>query len=322
MVRTIGILIYPDFQILDASGPVAAFELAGRFAGSNAVLQMLSVTGGLVRSSSGVAIDSAAIDSPTVQRAGALDTLIVVGGEGKGQAMQCPQLRQFLNVQAQSVRRICSICSGAFVLAAAGLLDGRKAATHWRQAEEFAELFPQVLLNKDAIFVHDGKLWTSAGISAGIDLALALIAEDLGEASARRVAREMVVYYRRPAGQSQFSVLQELASDEPRFAQLLGWVRANLHEQLTNETLADRAGMGVRQFARAFTRSTGTSPAKAVERLRLEAARISVEQSDEPIERIAERIGFHDPERMRRAFVRSFGQPPQAMRRLAKREQR
>lgn len=207
------------------------------------------------------------------------------------------------------------MCSGAFALAAAGLLEGRRAATHWRRAEELARLFPRIAVEPDAIHVRDGEVWTSAGITAGIDLALALIAEDLGEAAAKRVAQEMVVYYRRPGGQSQFSALAELGGEATSFSRLLDWMRAHLTEPLTVERLAAEAAMSPRNFSRAFTRAVGVSPAKAVERLRLDVARERVEASWEPIEQIAKSTGLHDPERMRRAFLRAFGQPPQAMRR-------
>lgn len=312
MMKHIGVLIYPDFQILDAAGPISAFEIAGRNSQQAYGLSILSMHGGFVRSSSG-----AAFASDATKTARGLDTLIVVGGEGSKQAMQCPQSKAFVQRQALSTRRICSVCTGAFVLAAAGLLDGRRATTHWRRAAALAEQFPAITVEANAIHVHEGSIWTSAGITAGIDLALALIAEDFGENLARRVAQEMVVYYRRPGGQSQFSALLEMDTGEGRFSDLLDWMRRHLSERLTVEILAEKAAMSPRHFARAFAYSVGMSPAKAVERLRLEAARERVEYSEEPIEMIAARTGFHDPERMRRAFLRAFGQPPQAMRRIA-----
>lgn len=315
MIKRIGFLLYPDFQILDATGPIAAFEIAGRMAGGSYELATLSTGGGLVRSSSNVVLVSTVTDNTS-----ALDTLIIVGGEGSRQAMHCPLTQALVRAQAGSVRRICSVCSGAYLLAAAGLLDGRRATTHWRRAEDLARLFPRIAVEPDAIHVRDGHVWTSAGITAGIDLALALIAEDLGEAIARRVAQEMVVYYRRPGGQSQFSALLDMGGGESRFSDLLGWMRGHLGERLTIEVLAREAAMSPRHFTRAFTRSIGMSPARAVERLRLEAARERVEHSAEPIEAIAATTGFIDPERMRRAFLRAFGQPPQAMRRIARKE--
>jgi len=204
------------------------------------------------------------------------------------------------------------------VLAAAGLLDGRRATTHWSRTTDFTRRFPDVRLEPDRIFVRDGPVWTSAGITAGIDLALALIADDLGELIARRTAQQLVVYRRRPGGQSQFSALLELERPGARFGGLLGWARERLGEPLGVERLADRAAMSPRHFARAFAAETGVTPAKAIERLRVEAARERIEAGGEPVDRIAARVGFGDPERMRRAFLRAFGQPPQALRRAAR----
>lgn len=311
MPRTIGLFLFEGFQLLDASGPITAFEIAGTRVREAYRLHLLSRDGGMVASSSGVvfATERAAPDWPC-------DTLIVVGGNGSRLAMACPHTLALVRALAPVARRACSVCSGAFVLAAAGLLDGRRATTHWRRAAELARRFPAITVEPDRIHVRDGAVWTSAGISAGIDLALALIAEDLGEAVARRVAQEMVVYYRRPGGQSQFSALAELGGDAHGFTPLLDWMRSHLTERLTIERLASEAGMSPRNFTRVFTRTVGLSPARAVERLRLDVARERVETTRLPIEQIARATGWHDPERMRRAFVRAFGQPPQALRRV------
>lgn len=251
MPRRIGFLLYPDFQILDATGPIAAFEIVTRLSGDGYELTLFSAAGGLIRSSSGVAVGS----SPA-RAVDALDTVIAVGGQGARQAMTCPQILALLQRQSRTARRLCSVCSGTFLLAAAGLLDGRRAATHWRWAETLARLFPHVRVEPDAIHVRDGHIWSSAGITAGIDLALALIAEDLGEPVARRVAQEMVVYYRRPGGQSQFSALLDMGGGEGRFAALLGWMRDHLCAHLTIEVLAAEAAMSPRHFSRAFTQSS------------------------------------------------------------------
>ena len=313
MPRAIGIYLYEDFQLLDACGPITSFEIAGRMAADGYRLILLSAAGGPIRSSSGVALETIGADATNM-----IDTLIVVGGNGSREAMRDNAAIAFVRHAAGSVRRLCSVCSGAFLLASAGALDGRHATTHWRRAGLLARLFPKVIVEPDRIHIRDGHVWTSAGISAGIDLALALIAEDLGEDLARRVAQEMVVYYRRPGGQSQFSALAELGGDSSPFAPLLDWIRAHLDQRLTVEMLAAQAAMSPRNFSRAFTRELGISPAKVVERLRLEVARARVENSPEPIEQIAANLGFHDPERMRRAFLRAFGQPPQTMRRIAR----
>jgi transcriptional regulator GlxA family with amidase domain len=228
------------------------------------------------------------------------------------------RVQAFVRAAVKSARRVASVCSGAYVLAQAGILDGKRCTTHWGRTPDFQKRYPSACLEPDRIYTRDGKIWTSAGITAGIDLALALIADDLGEEVARRSAQELVVYHRRPGGQSQFSALLDIERTEGRFTNLLGWARERLDEALTVEDLAAYANMSPRNFARAFTAETGVTPAKAVERLRLEAARERVEHSADPIEGVARDVGFGDPERMRRAFVRAFGQPPQALRRLAR----
>jgi transcriptional regulator GlxA family with amidase domain len=204
------------------------------------------------------------------------------------------------------------------VLAEAGLLDGRRATTHWQRTPHFVKAYPQVKLEPDRIFVRDGDVWTSAGISAGIDLSLAMIAEDYGDEIAQKTAKQLVLYHRRSGGQSQFSSLLELKAPNGRFGTLLAWARENLDAPLTVEDLAEQAGMSSRHFTRAFMAETGTTPSKAVERLRIEVARQRVQSSSEAIERVAETTGFRDPERMRRAFIRAFGQPPQSLRRAAR----
>jgi transcriptional regulator GlxA family with amidase domain len=214
--------------------------------------------------------------------------------------------------------RIASVCSGAYILAEAGLLDGRRATTHWRRTQDFLVRYPKVRLEPDRIFVRDGGMWSSAGITAGIDLALAMVAEDYGDEVVQKTARQLVLYHRRSGGQSQFSQLLELKAPSGRFGPLLSWAREHLDERLTVDDLAERAGMSSRHFARAFNAETGTTPSKAIERLRIEVARSRVQSTNEAIERVAEKTGFRDPERMRRAFIRTFGQPPQSLRRAAR----
>jgi transcriptional regulator GlxA family with amidase domain len=273
---------------------------------------VIAPTAGPVTSSSGVQLIANAFtrDPP--------DTLIVAGGWGSRATSTCAKTLAYVRAAAGRARRIASVCSGAFILAAAGLLDGRRATTHWGRAAEFARAYPQVRVEPDRIYIRDGKVWTSAGITAGIDLALALVAEDLGEAAAKRAAQQLVVFHRRPGGQSQFSALLEADRPGSRFSPLLAWARERLDERLPVERLADRAAMSPRHFARAFAAETGMTPAKAIERLRLEASRERVESGSEPIDRVAARTGFGDPERMRRAYIRAFGQPPQALRRAAR----
>jgi transcriptional regulator GlxA family with amidase domain len=247
-----------------------------------------------------------------------LDTLIVAGGWGTTEASVDADTLAYVRAASARARWTASVCSGAFILAAAGLLDGRRATTHWGRAAELARAYPQVQVEPDRIFTRDGAIWTSAGVTAGIDLALALVADDLGEGAAKRAAQQLVVYYRRPGGQSQFSALLETDHPGSRFSPVLAWARERLSERLSVDRLADCAAMSPRHFARAFLAETGMTPAKAIERLRLEAAREQVESGAEPIEGVAARTGFGDPERMRRAFIRAFGQPPQGLRRAAK----
>ncbi len=309
----IGVLVFPGFQLLDAAGPISVFEIAARFAGGPPSIKVLAVTPGPVRSSSGVEMLARGL-----RPAGAISTLIVAGGEGVQAAARCEKTLAFVRAIAKRGVRIASVCSGAYILAEAGLLDGRRATTHWRRTRHFLSAYPKVKLEPDRIFVRDGNIWSSAGISAGIDLALAMVAEDLGDEIAQQTARQLVLYQRRSGGQSQFSSLLELKAPSGRFGALLSWAREHLDAPLTVEDLAEQAGMSSRHFARAFIAETGTTPSKAIERLRIEVARQRVQSSSEAIERVAESTGFRDPERMRRAFIRAFGQPPQSLRRAAR----
>ena len=309
----IGVLIFPKFQLLDAAGPISVFEIAARYARQTAVVKLIAAQPGPVRSTSGAEMLARKFGA-----AGALSTLIIAGGEGVDAAARNARVRGFVRKVAKRGIRIASVCSGAFVLAEAGLLDGRRATTHWQRTRQFLAAYPDVKLEPDSIYVRDGNIWSSAGITAGIDLALAMVAEDHGEEVTQETARQLVLYHRRSGGQSQFSSLLELKAPSGRFAPLLSWAREHLDTPLTVDDLADRAGMSARHFSRAFIAETGTTPSKAVERLRIEVARQRVQASSEPIERVAETTGFRDPERMRRAFIRAFGQPPQALRRAAR----
>ena len=309
----IGVLVFPQFQLLDAAGPVSVFEIAARFAGQSPSIKVLAVTPGPVRSSSGVEMLARGL-----KPYGAITTLLVAGGEGVEAAARCEKTLNFVRTMARRGIRLASVCSGAYILAEAGLLDGRRATTHWRRTRHFLITYPEVKLEPDRIFVRDGNIWSSAGITAGIDLALAMAAEDFGDEIAQKTARQLVLYHRRSGGQSQFSSLLELKAPSGRFGALLSWAREHLDAPLTVEDLAEQAGMSSRHFTRAFIAETGTTPSKAIERLRIEVARARVQSSSEAIERVAETTGFRDPERMRRAFIRAFGQPPQALRRAAR----
>jgi transcriptional regulator GlxA family with amidase domain len=225
-----------------------------------------------------------------------------------------PRTIGFLRNAAATTRRIASICIGAFALAEAGLLDGRRATTHWAYAQELQQRFPKVRVEMDRIFVADGPMWTSAGMTAGIDLALGLIERDMGQDVARATARTMVVHHRRAGGQSQHSAMLQLDAKSDRIQTSLAYARKNLRGPLTVEKLAEAACLSPRQFGRVFKAETGQSPAKAIENLRLEAARFMLEQGRLPVEEIARETGFGDRERMRRSFLRTFGQTPQALR--------
>lgn len=310
MPSQIALLIFPGFQMLDAAGPIAAFEAAENERPGSYSLSVISRQPGHVRSSSGIGLSAVRIG-----RAGTIDTLIVSGGEGSRAAADCLQTRRFVRACAEQSRRVASVCTGSHILAAAGLLDGKRATTHWSQSSEFARRFPQVHLQPDRIFVRDGRIWSSAGVTAGIDLALALIGEDLGEQIARRTAQQLVVYYRRPGGQSQYSPLLMLERADGRFGSLLDYVRSHLGERLSVADLARISNMSPRHFARLFRAETGVGPAKAVERLRLDAARTALESGAGSIGRVARTCGFGDTERMRRSFLRALGEPPSALKR-------
>lgn len=312
MPRSIGILVYPGFELLDAAGPISVFGNANMFVAGAYSISVLALRPGPVKSDSGAALHAVALPNTP------LDTLIVAGGMDWRVPSNSIPTMTWLKTAARRARRVASVCTGAFVLAQAGLLNGRTATTHWNHCNELARRFPQVSVAPDRIYTRKGRIWTSAGVSAGIDLSLALVGEDLGEEIARRTAQELVVYHRRPGGQSQFSALVQMDRQDARFARLLDWMRSHLNEPLTVERLADVAAMSPRHFCRVFTAETGLTPAKAVERLRVEAARAQIESSNSPIERIGDAFGFADQERMRRAFIRAFGQPPQAIRRAAR----
>jgi transcriptional regulator GlxA family with amidase domain len=310
MAHRLTLLVFPDFQLLDAAGPISAFEAAQEQCPGAYQLRVVAAEPGSTRSSSGIALETAEFG-----RASAVDTLIIAGGVGTPLAMNCFLTMEFIRACARKARRIASVCSGSYVLAEAGLLDGRSATTHWSRSADFARRYPKVRLDADRIFTRDGKFWTSAGITAGIDLSLALIEEDLGEAVARRAAQQLVVYHRRPGGQSQFSALLEIASPQGRFAPVVEYIRSNLTQPLDNESLAARACLSPRHFARRFQWETGLTPAKAVERLRADAARAALESGARSIQEVARDCGFGEPERMRRAFRRIYGNSPVSLKR-------
>jgi transcriptional regulator GlxA family with amidase domain len=313
VMQQIGFLLYPGFQIMSLAA-VSAFEFTNVELEEKAYeVRYLSEHGGPIANSLGMVMETEPFGDPA-----ALDTLIVAGAPG----IRLPNAAEtdFVRAALPATRRLASICTGAFFLAEAGILDGRRATTHWYVSRELQSRYPKIKIEEDRIFIIDGSVWTSAGMTAGIDLALAMVEKDHGIEVARAVARMLVVYHRRSGGQSQFSALLELEPKSDRIQKALDFARGNLKSQLSVEELAEAAHLSPRQFSRAFRAETGQSPAKAVENLRLEAARLMMEQSRHPIDVVADETGFADRERMRRAFLRAFGQPPQAIRRNAQQE--
>jgi transcriptional regulator GlxA family with amidase domain len=306
----IGFIVFPGFQILDLAA-TTVFEMAnlGR---DNPIydIHLISEHGGMVASSSGISVHTEAFSEQH------FDTLMMMGGIGIH--VPSPGLVQYLQAAVPTSRRVSSICTGAFILAAAGLLNGLHATTHWRYARELQRAYPQVKVEEDRIFIRDGKIWTSAGMTSCIDLSLALVEEDIGIEASRSIAKSMVVYHRRAGGQSQFSALLDLNPKSDRIQTALTYAKSNLHKDLSVEELAEAAHLSPRQFSRAFRAETGQTPAKAIENMRVEAARAMIETARHPIEVVARETGFSDPERMRRAFIRTIGQPPQAIKRIAR----
>jgi transcriptional regulator GlxA family with amidase domain len=310
-MKRIGLVVFPGFQILDMAA-ASVFEMANLHVGAWAYdIDVVSEDGGVVKSSMGAAVQTIALDPH------AYDTLIVAGPTTLQPSS--PELLRLLERALEPTRRIASTCTGAFILADAGILHARRATTHWRHARELQRRFPSIRVEEDRIFVRDGRIWTSAGATACIDLALEFVEQDLGVEVSRAVAKKLVVHHRRAGGQSQFSMLSELESKSDRIQAALTYARNHLHEELSVQTLAQAANMSPRHFSREFRQHTGQSPARAIERLRAETARMLVEADTSTIERIASKTGFSDPERMRRAFLRSFGEPPQALKRAARR---
>jgi transcriptional regulator GlxA family with amidase domain len=308
-MQRVGFLVFPSFQIMTLAA-VPVFECASLPPNERRYdVRILSENGGPVRSSSGLWVDTEAWGDLS------FDTLIVGASHMIEVLPKTSATISFIQESAKVSRRVASICVGTFVLADAGLLDGRRATTHWAHAPAFKARFPDVKMEEDRIFVVDGKMWTSAGMTAGIDLALAMVEQDMGVDVARQVAKYLVVYHRRSGGQLQYSALLELHPKSDRIQNVLAFVKKNLNSPISIEQLASVANLSVRHFRRAFEAETGYSPAKAIEMIRVEAARLMIEESRHPIKTVAKETGFINGERMRRAFIRSYGQPPQAFQR-------
>jgi transcriptional regulator GlxA family with amidase domain len=309
--RRVVILAYDGVQILDVAGPLQSLTTANE-EGANPRYDTIvgSMGAGMVRTASGLDIRTARL--PPLAR---VDTLLIPGGPGIEGAQIDKNMLSTVRDAAEKVRRLCTVCTGAFIAAAAGILDGRQAVTHWRSCERFARQYPQIRLEKDPIFVRDGHVWSSAGVTAGIDLTLALIEEDHGSELAARVARRLVVYLRRPGGQSQYSEPLALqAKQTSAYGSLMSKVAMRPALNWHIDKLAGHAGQSPRTFFRRFKAATGFTPAEAVERIRLERARILLGTTQLKIDIIAARCGFGSPETMRRIFQHHFGVPPGAMR--------
>jgi transcriptional regulator GlxA family with amidase domain len=313
------ILVYPGVQSLDLTGPLEVFAGAQQLIAATGRsergyrITVASLDGAPLSTSSGLAIVP---ETSLGEVPGPIDTLIVAGGAGSRDASAEEALLDWLAGAAPSVRRVASVCTGAFVLAAAGLLDGRRATTHWASAAELARLYPAVEVDPEPIYLRDGPMWTSAGVTAGMDLALALVEEDLDRDAALRIARHLVLFLRRPGNQSQFSAT--LAAQEPEREPLRDVQRyavEHVAEDLSVEALAARAHMSPRNFARAFAAEIGITPGRYVERVRLEAARRALEDTAQPIATVAAACGFGTPETMRRTFIRALGVAPAEYRR-------
>ncbi|MEV4939457.1 GlxA family transcriptional regulator [Streptomyces zaomyceticus] len=313
--RSVLVVLFDDVQSLDVTGPVEVFAGAGRAAGDPAAytIRTASLDGGPVRTRSGLRL----LPDTTLAEAvadGAPHTLVVPGGEGTRRP--APALIDWLRTHAPDARRLVSVCTGALLLAEAGLLDGHRATTHWVACDHLARCHPRVEVEPDPIFVRDGRLSTSAGVTAGIDLALALVEEDLGRDAALTVARHLVVFLRRPGNQAQFSVqlAAQTARREP-LRDLQQWITEHPEGDLSVEALAARARLSPRHFARAFQAETGTTPGRYVDRVRLEHARRLLEETSRGVEEVARAAGYGTSEAMRRAFTKALGTAPADYRR-------
>ncbi|MGP8432414.1 GlxA family transcriptional regulator [Paraburkholderia fungorum] len=309
-MRDVAFVMHPDYSIM-ALTVVMAFEVANSVTEAPPyALHFVSENGGKIRTACGMMLESMPFSETPFHT-------LFVGGATTPKA-STPGLIKYIKGAPGLHRRIVAISTGAFVLAEAGLLDGRYATTHWMHAPLFQARYPAVKFDRDCIFTNDGPMWTTAGGAAGLDLSLAIIESDLGAEVAKAVARELVIYHRRTGGQSQRSTLLELAPKTDRIQAALTYARENLQQPLTVAELAAAAHLSPRQFSRAFLAETGQSPAKAIENLRVEGARDLMEQSCHPIEVVARQTGFRDRDQMRMAFLRAFGQPPQVLRRMAR----
>jgi transcriptional regulator GlxA family with amidase domain len=316
--RLVVVLAFEGVQLLDVAGPVqtlaSANEMAKEAGRTTYRVVVASRRGGALVTSAGLPLLTQPLAAAT--RKAPLDTLILPGGPGVHAALKDKSVVDWVRRQLSSARRIASVCTGAFLLAETGILAGRRATTHWKSCARLQRQYPDVHVDPDPIYVRDERIWTSAGVTAGIDLSLALVEEDLGRKLAMQVARHLVVFLNRPGGQSQFSApleAQAVAADgnaPNHFAPLHGWIAENLTGDLRVERLAEQAGMSPRTFARVYAAKMGVTPARMVEKIRVEAVRRILEESDMPIKRVASECGFGQEDRLRRAFARQVGTTP------------
>jgi len=310
--RRVTVVAFPDVEVLDVTGPLEVFAQAADFRRGAYTTDILTTGASPIVCSSGVKLVP---DGTIGDGRRGVDTLVVAGGRGVMDALRDRRLLRWLARMAPRVRRLASVCSGTFLLAEAGLLDGRRVTTHWRGCDELARRYPALMVERDPIFVRDGTVYTSAGVTAGMDLALALVEEDHGRQVALRVARQLVMFLKRPGGQSQFSAQLALqTADREPLRELQAWIADHLDDDLSVRVLAAEVAMNERNFARVFTRAVGVTPARFVERARVEGARRRLEESADGVEMVAARCGFGSAEVMRRAFLRLLGVPPSAYR--------
>lgn len=315
--RRIVFVIYPGVTLLDVTGPVQAFSSANNteIANGRRIYEVViaSPEGGPVVTDCLVDLGSVSLDQAA---ADPIDTLIVAGGSGVFDAMDQRSLVDWIKTQSPNCRRVASTCMGSFLTAAAGLLDGQSVTTHWRQVAELQRRFPKIDVKRDPLFVRNGDMWSSAGVTAGIDLALAMIEEDMGHEAAMQVAQALVVFFKRPGGQSQFSDILNIqaAETEGMFADLHAWIAGHLQSELSVPKLAERLAMSPRSFSRKYKEKIGITPAKTVEMMRVDAAKRALARSDLPLAKIAFNTGFLDEQRLRRAFQRHVGISPMAYR--------
>lgn len=313
MSKTIHVLAFANVQLLDVTGPLQVFASANDIARQQGLPPpyapvVIASGGGAVMSSAGLAL----LAEPLPKQGS--DTLIIAGGWGVYSAAEDEALVAWVCEHAAACRRVSSVCTGAFLLAASGWLDGRRVVTHWTRCEQLAQMHPRLRVEPNPIFINDGPVWTSAGVTAGIDLSLAMVEEDLGRTMALEVARQLVVFLKRPGGQSQFSVTLSLQKEGSRFDELHAWISENLTMDLGIPTLALQAGMSERSFVRHYRADTGQTPARAIELIRVETARRLLSDTGLPIKRVAVQCGFGSEETLRRSFLRAMGVTPQAYR--------